>query len=380
MTNTYYFTSESTDVSTVTVVPSDVNDQDISNILTYTKTIWFLVFFIIGIITNLLSFMVIVKQGLIKSSIWVYIAALSVSDNCTLINGFIWEFSKEPINLLGEVSAMNTRACKTSIALLYSLGATSRYILTAMTLGRCLMILRPYKQPSTQNQTLGYVFLIVIAIFLLYAPFLAITYDVIEIPIPMYMSGNTTEISFFVYVRVCSMLPQYSEFHIYFVWMDNVVYFIVPVIVILTSNFTIMFKLYQRSKMKHINRGINKNQEDLNITYMLITVSLFFIVCTTPLAIFNTIAPYIYSGHEVAYASDNVPWIISSNMQLVNYSCNFFLISASGKMFRNELKKFFTSVFKCLTKKKASGISDTSPHLDFPSVSTSGLTLTSGPI
>ncbi len=327
--------------------PINVNgDKDISNIFIYIKTVWFLLILIVGVLFNSLSCTIIIKQGLIKTSIWIYIAALSITDSGTLIMFFIYEFSKEPVSLLGNILSKNSTTCKTITALVFAVGGCSQYLLTIMTVSRCLLIIRPYSQPPTPKQTLGYVFLIIIIMFLIFAPFLATTFDVIKIPVHI----NSTDI-----VKVCTILPKYSDLYTYFVKIDLVIYFIIPLVLILTSNCVIVFKLYQRSRESKINRSQDKYQEDVKILYMLMAVSLFFILCTTPFVIYQTLVPYIY-GTDLgeAYSPDNIAWVIIGNIVLLNNCCNFFLYVASGKIFRNQLKQFFRNIFKYLTIRRGS--------------------------
>ncbi len=354
------FTKNATEVSTVHPrnITNDMNNDDTSYILTYFTTIWFLVFFIIGIITNLLSFFIIVKQGLIKSSIWVYIAALCISDICCLIIGFIYEFSKSPLNLLRTVMTRNSIACKIMTILYYTGGSCSHYILSTITVSRCLLIVRPYSQPSTPKQALGYVCLIVVVIFLLYGPFLAVTYDVIEIPS---YNNNTQDME--LPIKLCMILPKYSKLQTYFGWIDMTIIFIIPVGTMLISNGTIIVQLYKRSKLKHINRIAKKSLEDIKISYMLVVTSLFFILCISPNIIYYTIAPYIYDDVSEAFAPNNIIWIIIVNISVLAYSCNFFLYAASGKLFRSELRNLFQSVFKRINSRNSSNVNADSPYV-----------------
>ncbi len=253
---------------------------------------------------------------------------------------------------MADITASDNVACKIVVAFAYSFAACSQYLLTALTIERWIIVARPYKQPTTTMHAIGYIFLIVVIMFLLFVPFLAITFDVVDIP--TYNDNDTALTDTIKSTKMCTVLHRYSQLHTYFAWIDLTISFIIPLILILTSNIAIIFQLYQRSKLKHIQRASNKTREDVKIAYMLLTVSCFYIFCTTPNAVYDTLAPYMYEGPEEAFAPENIVAEIMTNMVVLHYSCNFFLYVASGHLFRNKLKQFFQNIFK------PSGASDSS--------------------
>ncbi len=324
------------------------DEEKISKSLAYFKASWFLLFMVIGLLTNSLSFTVIVRRRLIQTgTIWIWIAALALSDNCVLINGFLVEYTKEPLNLLGEnIYYKDNASCKILTSMFYALGVISHYIISIMTVERALMIVKPHKQPKTVKQTYVSIAFIVVIVLGVYSPFLSITYGIVEIPLGM----NGTDTGPREYFKVCTMLPQYSWLQPYFVWFDNITYIIIPLILIISSNLAIMITLYRRSKIKHIARAEIRAKEDAKIIYMLVTVSLCYILFTMPYGLFTIISTYLYSGPEEAYSPDNIPWLIVVNTLAMNYSCNFLLYVISGKIFRRELVGFFKDLFKCFSQ------------------------------
>ncbi len=362
-----HFTTQADDISTIPPIDLENTESD-RNTLTNFNTIWFLFFSVTGITTNSLSLAVIFKQGLIKSSIWIYIASLCIADICTLISGFTFKFSQKPISLLGDILNRNVIACKAITALLNLSSVCSQYLLATMIVARCVTVLKPYKQPATRKQTVGYIFLIVIGMSLLYAPYISITHDVIEISLS---KNSSQEIEF-----VCTVSPKYSQIYRYVVWIDMTIYFIIPLVIILISNFAIMFKLHQRSNSKYIQRDFAKSQEDIRITYMLIALSCFFILVMAPHAIYHIITPYVYTSPGEAYAPDNIIWAVIFNLQLTNFSCNMFLYVASGSKFRSQLKNFLKGMFNYVTKTDTSDVSNINSNIDLPVQSTSESTFT----
>ena len=107
-----------------TTEPTATNDRSDDNIeskntgqsneimITHPKAVAQLIAMPVGFLSNLLSFSIIVKQGLIKSGVWVYFAAISVNDNLNIIWMFVANFSTEPFHILGEIITRNEFSCK----------------------------------------------------------------------------------------------------------------------------------------------------------------------------------------------------------------------------------------------------------------------------
>ena len=83
---------------------------------------------------------------------------------------------------------------------------------------------------------------------------------------------------------------------------------------------------------------------------MLMTLSIYFIICTLPYFIYFHFADQWY---DVAYTfADHNPVLFAVDIiNLSNFSSNFFLYSLSGAEFRNELNRLFFSC--CETKSSA---------------------------
>ena len=140
------------------------NEHKMSNLFIKSKTIFLAVVIIIGFVANTFSLMVIIKQGLIKSGLWVFIGCLSISDNLTIITFFLYEFSKNPVNLFGSLSMSNDFTCKLLSSFQFMFSMISIYFLVFLTCERAVLILRPYRQPTSQKQAIVVVITITILI------------------------------------------------------------------------------------------------------------------------------------------------------------------------------------------------------------------------
>ena len=88
------------------------------------------------------------------------------------------------------------------------------------------------------------------------------------------------------------------------------------------------------SRNKDIKTSKSKNLEGTSkLTTMLLINSFFFLLTTLP------IVSYFY----LAKQRDIIVWASVRAVNLLNYSCNFFIYLLSGKKFRDEAKSYSTA-------------------------------------
>ncbi len=142
---------------TIDPLPNYVNnsviyENEMSSAFLYAKICIYFIIVIIGLFGNSFSFLIVVKQGLVKSGVWVYIASLAITDSIALIMYAITEFSKPPVNLLSNMPNSNAIMCKAMTSFGYLWALMSNYIACFMTIERCIIILNPYRVPPGQKQ------------------------------------------------------------------------------------------------------------------------------------------------------------------------------------------------------------------------------------
>ena len=80
------------------------------------------------------------------------------------------------------------------------------------------------------------------------------------------------------------------------------------------------------------------------MTYMLIGVSMCFMVLTTPLGIFVLVWTYKFNLTHMT-VSELLTWTLSINylylIYYVNSIVNFWIYAVAGRRFRDELKRIF---------------------------------------
>ena len=175
------------------------------------------------------SLIVIVKQGLIKSGVWTFIASLSISDNLTIITFYLYEFSKSPANFFGFLSNTNF-TCKLFTSAQYIFGTMSIYFLVFMTCERAVLILRPYRQPTSQKQAIVAIISISILISLTYLAWCFSAFGILEYPASA-LGGDSSEI-----IKICTILPKYHQYITAYTWIEFNVYYIIPVFLIISLN------------------------------------------------------------------------------------------------------------------------------------------------
>ncbi len=196
----------------------------------------------IGFLTNLLSFSIIVKQGLIKSGVWVYFAAISVNDNLNIIWMFVANFSTEPFHILGEIITKNEFSCKLLNSGAYFWGVIGVYILAIMSCERCIIMINPYRKPPSQKRAIISVVIITVISVVAYSTFVSLTYGIIKIPL-----GDVT-------LKFCSLLPDKVKYSTLVTWTNLTIPFFLPATLIIFSNAGIAFVLIKRARNTAIQR------------------------------------------------------------------------------------------------------------------------------
>ncbi len=310
-------------------------DMSNLNILDEPKFSYYITFTTIGLIGNILIMAITVNRGLIKDGLWTYIICLAVSDSLVLITVFIYEFSFQKA-YLGIDLTKSDFLCKLipSCAIFIRI---SHYILGCMTWERFLIIYNPYRSPPTPKRAVIVVLIITVIIAGILFPVYFVFIHVAEIAIPV---ANIT-------IKLCAVNEEYAEMYQKALNVDIFINLVFPIIMILSANIGIIIILIKRARNKSINRAVAKITSDIRVTYMLIFVSLFFILTVSPLALFmNVLWRLFYDSLQEGFNKhrDSIGYSIIVALNLFTYSGNLFLYLISGQRFRRETKLFFSGM------------------------------------
>ena len=272
-----------------------------------------------GVIGNILTVLVLLRQFGRWSSTAVFLFVLAISDTVQLIYSsmsvwIMYGLDKQYVRQLGNLW------CKFSMFSAYAPIHFSSWVLVAVTVERLLSVLWPLRVRQRCTRQIASVasFLILCAVLALNSHF-------------FYGYGLTQ--------NSCQHLYQtYSDFF-YFIWpwIDAVVAFAAPFFILVICNSMIIYKL-RKAKVKIRKRTIIKStgeksyiKDTRSITITLVLLNVVFMISSTPLVAFLISDPGITEEMKLIYA-------VFSVVSFINAGVNFFLYVLSGAKFRNEVK------------------------------------------
>lgn len=235
---------------------------------------------------------------------------------------------------------MSPMSCKLQRFVLYVALDTSSWLLTAVTLERFLAVChvvkhRKFCKPKTAAQAIAAI--VVFQISFNAQVFFTRGVEDIE------NFNSTTNYS---YINCGYTSPSAKHYWTYYhSWLSMLIYCIIPFITMLILNCFIVHKLrhLQRrpSTIKRLaasSTGFMRHTSSM--THMLLAVTIYFIVVTTPTFIFTIVEGFLLDIHDIddkKYAKMELVDAICSILLYLNHSINFFLYCLTGVRFRREL-------------------------------------------
>lgn len=143
----------------------------------------------------------------------------------------------------------------------------------------------------------------------------------------------------------------------YHLWIAFTIYSIIPFCTMLTLNSFIIRKLYLMqnllTKRTLSMRKSNSSQQSrksqrntLSMTRMLLCVTFYFVIVTTPTFIFSIIQQHMFDESEITpekLGRIELVDAVSTLLLYLNHSINFLLYAVSGRRFRRELSLLLCS-------------------------------------
>ncbi len=134
-----------------------------------------------------------------------------------------------------------------------------------------------------------------------------------------------------------STTTSYDHFlKFYFSWMDFIINSLIPFIIILIANASVMYSVCKsRILMKQLGIRQTRSPRETQLAYILFVSTFLFLLLTFPLRVFSIIEPH--SSYEKKYLIllDG----ISRFLLYIDHGCGFYLYTFTGELFRRELKK-----------------------------------------
>ena len=294
---------------------------------------------ILGTFGNSLTILVLLRQIRNLSSTAVYLLTLAFSDLLVLYLGplrqwisYLWKI---------DVRTLTNVGCKIQIFLTYFGAQFSSWLLVAVTIERAVSVIFPHKVKlaCTTMKAGVTVLTIFVCIFGLNAHFF---YGYGQTYVPM-ASGSR--------YRCVPIYDNYKNFRDDILpWIDFSVTFLVPFVLLSTSNILIIFKL-KRNTQRRKKMSISRNEkEGRSVTIMLIVLCVVFFICLTPVSIYLILQPYIKENARklpfeamIRQLEYQLFWHALTNcFSYINACTNFIFYFLSGSRFRAEVRALFT--------------------------------------
>ena len=286
---------------------------------------------VFGFIGNTLAVIVLRGSKFRSSSTSPYLVCLAISDNLYLLTGVALVPLMTFIGLKDlYITTVHIAGCVVYLFVAYCSAQVSSWMITAVTMERVGVVAMPHKSRSVFTTRKSYVVILVIIAFL------AIENSHIFFAHKLiYISTNE---------KACLIKEHFEEFSTdVWPWIDAIMYTFLPFGIIMVCNIIIIFlvlkSVRERQAMTSTGNDATKDNETNKMTQVLLVISFFFILTTTPISLYLLFAdpnnPERISENSIGYITVN---FVSS----LNHSCNFIMYSLSGPTFRSELKRLFS--------------------------------------
>ena len=279
---------------------------------------------ILGLIGNILT-IVILSQRAMRSSTNYYLSALAVCDSIVLIStAFLIGLPGIP-NMSGYMSYVFAYVVSYFYPLALIAQTATIWLTVSFTVERYIAVCHPLKAASMC--TISRAKIVIIGVSLgssLYNIPRWFDYQPVSNWNP---STNETVV-----------IPERTEFsqnhiylQVYFSWLYVPIMCIVPLLVLSILN-TFLILAVRKSQRQRKDMNVKQSREN-NVTIMLVTVVIVFIICQVPALVYN-----IAFAIDNAYVNNTFGYQVLSNIRnfLVNFNSaiNFLLYCALGQKFR----------------------------------------------
>lgn len=354
--------------------------------------------FIVGVIGNFVTILILSNRSQKKSSTTVYLTVLAVADLCVMVISLprwwiIYVFEVD-IRHLGKA------VCKTQWFLTYFSGGVSTAVLTTVTIEKIICSLKPYKVKrccTVKNARIicSVIVLLLVAIYghvlygmtlydkEIYRPINQVNdslrkesvildsssnYSVVNLSFELKTDNNKTitnesllnsrngsEHLTFIKSKVCWFEgEEYGRFYSGAFQILNVFFYnIVTEMTSFIGGFIIIRKLTVGRKFRTRNSKNKLEEAEFNammpmfeihsrqITISLLLVNIVFVVCTTPVFVFLIGRSVWVDSEKGMTETQEITWAVLNLMFYTNHAVNFVLYFLSAARFRKKAMSIF---------------------------------------
>jgi len=313
------------------------------------------IFFIVGLIGNMLSAVILTRPPMRSISTYRYLAVLSFTDSLVLSVGLLRMWLGQLL-IGNDILHQWTWTCKLVNVVGYTVSNFSVWLIVAVTAERFIAVCYPLMAPSVCSRRRSTrIILSVLAVQLIIHIHFAWTVSVQAKDKVAYFQPETE-------VRCVASKGFETLIVEVWPWVDAAIYSFVPFVVIMALNSMMMRQViaskrnrgqlcqqtsrHLSSQSSHGTTMVSKTTESTRLTVMLLTVSFAFLITTFPMN--TTVIVTSYFMRTTAMPNGLITdFPLAAKLRLVrtvcellmylNHSINFFLYCATGQKFRRQL-------------------------------------------
>ena len=300
----------------------EVKTFTLFKIANFINTYWFPVLVPIGLIGNILSFIVMIKPNNRKMSTCIYMAAISINDNLLMVL-CCYDYLVSAL----QMHKRNLLECQLiSVVFLFTL-QNCTYLILAMTMDKYIAIKWPHRAAaySTPGRTKWIVVGLCLCVFI---------YNIPHLFLSRVIGGQC-----FAYSVDKLITKVYS-------WLSFVLNAVIPFTLLIHMNYVIV-KTVRNSHKMHGSSGIVTRQaamesaeNQLTVMLLLVTTLFFILLCPTYIRFIYLLLTEQDTPRQ--YAVSMFLYQVTSKLYTTNSGINFLLYCISGQKFRNDLKEILS--------------------------------------
>ena len=313
----------------------------------------------LGTVFNLTAFFVLIRRSMRRTSTYVYLAALTLTDLVVLYTTMLPKLISVADDSL-DVFTVSNWTCKGLSALGYISATLSVWLVVTVTLERLLVVVYPLKVLSLCHPRRA---LMLISVLLLV---------VVIIHTHFVFTKSLQPIDGLNGIHSCSSVKKYRYLNkVVWPWVDLCLYALMPFVILAVSNTLIIRHMLQsqrtRKRLSDCSRGGCATQDEgRRLTALLLTISCFYLLTTLPMTL--EVLSYQVLSRPAKFdpewmARQKLVRTTTQMLMYINHSFNFLLYCATGKRFRKELCSLLCS-FCCISWIKARTHQSTSTNAE----------------
>lgn len=310
------------------------------------------VLLVLGIIGNVLSFIILRHRMMTKQSTYLYLAALTVADTLVLFVGPLRLWVSQFTDL--DVKDQSDELCKLVVFLGYTTSDISVWLIIAVTVERYIVVCHPLHANTMCNipRAKKVILSLIVCLSVINLHF----FWTVELSSSTRKDSQTPR---FPDAGNNSLFCDGGVEFSYLVgdlwpWVDAFLYSFLPFFIITILNCVIIRRVTQAYKSRCLMqkretlitdsrsacRSTGCIEPNIKMTAMLLTVSFAFLLTTLPMNVCLIVSALWHMNKDpVSVARFSLAETITTLLMYTNHSMNFFLYCAAGQKFRHQLLK-----------------------------------------